>query len=214
MDQQKAWHKARSRTVVSVDLGKMGQCLYDYKAQDANQLSFQKGDMITNIEEASDGWMIGQLLGSSERKYFPSSHVDIQDPNKSKSSSLGAIPPVPFYVQTVDDYQPSNPDLAKFKKGDMLKIVKAKDNGWWLAEIEINGKKAAKWAPVPFLKILGPEPEKTTQTTRPKSLARSLSSLPEKPTSPSTKQSLFAKLTAFLQNRPPQVRISNHSNYP
>ena len=54
--------------------GRQARALYDYQAQDDDELSFDPGDIITNIETIDDGWCTGECNGQSGM--FPSNYVE------------------------------------------------------------------------------------------------------------------------------------------
>ncbi|ODV87514.1 hypothetical protein CANARDRAFT_6045 [[Candida] arabinofermentans NRRL YB-2248] len=59
----------------------LAEAIYDYKAQESEDLSFKQGDKIQIIERTSDAWWKGTLNGNSGM--FPSNYVKV----------LGTVPP-------------------------------------------------------------------------------------------------------------------------
>ncbi|ODV59708.1 uncharacterized protein ASCRUDRAFT_77051 [Ascoidea rubescens DSM 1968] len=49
--------------------------IYDYAAQEPNELSFNDGDKIINVEFIDDDWWLGDLKG--QRKLFPANYVKL-----------------------------------------------------------------------------------------------------------------------------------------
>ena len=47
--------------------------LYEYDAQEANELSFKEGDVIKIVKKNEDGWWLGELRG--KQGLLPSSYV-------------------------------------------------------------------------------------------------------------------------------------------
>ena len=50
------------------------KALYDYTAGDADELSFDDGDIITNVEDVDDGWAAGDCNG--KHGLFPTNFVE------------------------------------------------------------------------------------------------------------------------------------------
>ena len=55
--------------------GKSARALYDYQAEDENELTFDPDDIITDIEVIDDGWWVGSFNGA--RGMFPSNYVEL-----------------------------------------------------------------------------------------------------------------------------------------
>lgn len=58
-------------------LGDNGMCvraLYDYQAEDGDELSFDPGDIITNVEVVDEGWWTGTFNGM--KGMFPANYVE------------------------------------------------------------------------------------------------------------------------------------------
>ena len=52
------------------------QAMYDYEAQDDDEVGFQDGDYIDNIEPIDEGWMFGTVRRSGMRGMLPSNYVE------------------------------------------------------------------------------------------------------------------------------------------
>lgn len=59
--------------------GLMARTLYDYKATEEDELSFDVDDLITNIEKIDPGWYKGVITRGSKRQegLFPANHVKL-----------------------------------------------------------------------------------------------------------------------------------------
>ncbi|CAG8598395.1 13263_t:CDS:2 [Ambispora leptoticha] len=67
--------------------------LYDCEADDDAELSFKKGDIFTNVVDASDeGWIEATKEGTNERGFVPKDYVEIKEQPKP--------PPRPFRKNT------------------------------------------------------------------------------------------------------------------
>jgi hypothetical protein len=54
----------------------MYRALYDYDAQDDDEVSFQEGDVITNCQIIDDGWVIGVVRSSGNKGMIPSNYIE------------------------------------------------------------------------------------------------------------------------------------------
>jgi len=52
--------------------------LYDYDAAEENEISFKEGDLIVEIEAASDDWWQGKD-GAGNVGLFPANYVEVQE---------------------------------------------------------------------------------------------------------------------------------------
>jgi CD2-associated protein len=50
---------------------------FDYNAQDIDELSIKKGDVIKQSVKKEDGWMEGELNG--KRGLFPDNYVEVNN---------------------------------------------------------------------------------------------------------------------------------------
>eukprot|EP00795_Rhopilema_esculentum_P005318 gene5318-487_t len=57
--------------------GRCAVALYDYQATAEDEVTFDPGDVITDIEEVSDGWWLGDVNG--KRGLFPANYVEIKE---------------------------------------------------------------------------------------------------------------------------------------
>ncbi|XP_060552364.1 tyrosine-protein kinase STK-like [Ruditapes philippinarum] len=78
-------HKDQSTSKKSVDItpGFNVTALYDYTAGDDDEISFEPGDIITNIEPIDDGWWVGTTANGA-RGMFPANYVEVCENAYSK----------------------------------------------------------------------------------------------------------------------------------
>nr|CAG4709859.1 unnamed protein product [Naegleria fowleri] len=57
--------------------GKTTSALYDYDAQESNELSFKTGDVIEVLEESEGGWFMGRNLSTNKVGLFPSNFTEL-----------------------------------------------------------------------------------------------------------------------------------------
>ena len=51
------------------------QAIYDYDAQDDDEVSFRDGDLIINCVKIDDGWMCGTVHRSGQYGMLPANYV-------------------------------------------------------------------------------------------------------------------------------------------
>ena len=61
---------------------------FDYQAEQPDELSIKKGDIIKNVKQEEDGWMRGKLNG--KEGLFPDNFVKIMKETESSSNSVEA----------------------------------------------------------------------------------------------------------------------------
>ena len=67
------------------DLGVCAVTLYDYEAEDKNEITFEPGEVITNIEKPDDNWWQG-LSQQGTFGLFPANYVEEIDPSELEIS--------------------------------------------------------------------------------------------------------------------------------
>ena len=48
---------------------------YDYEAEEDNEITFQEGDHISDIEIINDGWCFGTNIQTGERGMIPTNYI-------------------------------------------------------------------------------------------------------------------------------------------
>jgi len=51
--------------------------MYEYDAQDEDEVSFVEGDRIINTESIDDGWMYGTVQRTGDVGMLPSNYVEL-----------------------------------------------------------------------------------------------------------------------------------------
>ncbi|PAA89371.1 hypothetical protein BOX15_Mlig025024g1 [Macrostomum lignano] len=75
----------------AVEGGRVAVARYAYQAAQDDELSMIKGDLITVLEESTDGWWRGRQLRSDRVGWFPSNYVSVEAP--TVAAALAAAPP-------------------------------------------------------------------------------------------------------------------------
>ena len=69
-------------TRLSVDVfdgcmqGPVYQAVYDYDAQDDDEVGFRENDIIVNVEPIDEGWMFGTIERTGMRGMLPANYVE------------------------------------------------------------------------------------------------------------------------------------------
>ncbi|XP_049882736.1 LIM and SH3 domain protein Lasp [Pectinophora gossypiella] len=51
--------------------------MYDYEANDSDEVSFREGDLISNVTSIDEGWMTGQVLRTRRTGMLPANYVEL-----------------------------------------------------------------------------------------------------------------------------------------
>ncbi|XP_022114222.1 LIM and SH3 domain protein Lasp isoform X2 [Pieris rapae] len=51
--------------------------MYDYEANDSDEVSFREGDLISNVTSIDEGWMTGQVLRTGHTGMLPANYVEL-----------------------------------------------------------------------------------------------------------------------------------------
>ena len=74
--------------------GGMYRCyraIYDYKAQDSDEISFNDGDIIVNCTAVDEGWMTGTVHRTGEYGMLPANYVEPVDLWTTRTGGTGLI---------------------------------------------------------------------------------------------------------------------------
>lgn len=58
-------------------LGRVYRAMYDYDAQDDDEVSFQDGDYIVNVRSIDGGWMTGEVQRTGQVGMLPANYVQL-----------------------------------------------------------------------------------------------------------------------------------------
>eukprot|EP01116_Phalansterium_solitarium_P020981 TRINITY_DN6372_c0_g1_i2.p1 TRINITY_DN6372_c0_g1~~TRINITY_DN6372_c0_g1_i2.p1 ORF type:complete len:197 (-),score=67.36 TRINITY_DN6372_c0_g1_i2:159-749(-) len=83
------WPEVFDKAAAAAAVGKRVKAVYDYEAQDAGELGFDEGDVITVLAEQPSGWWRGELNGRTGM--FPSNFVEQLRPDPA--AKLRPSPP-------------------------------------------------------------------------------------------------------------------------
>lgn len=58
-------------------LQRVYRAMYDYEAQDRDEVSFRDGDMIVNCTPIDEGWMTGLVQRTGQSGMLPANYVEL-----------------------------------------------------------------------------------------------------------------------------------------
>lgn len=58
-------------------LGRVYRAMYDYEAQDDDEVSFIDGDLIINVGSIDGGWMTGEVQRTGQIGMLPANYVQL-----------------------------------------------------------------------------------------------------------------------------------------
>ena len=58
-------------------LGRVYRAMYDYEAQDHDEVSFLDGDLIINVSSIDGGWMTGEVQRTGQIGMLPANYVEV-----------------------------------------------------------------------------------------------------------------------------------------
>lgn len=64
-------------TFESFLLQRVYRAMYDYEAQDRDEVSFRDGDMIVNCTPIDEGWMTGVVQRTGQSGMLPANYVEL-----------------------------------------------------------------------------------------------------------------------------------------
>uniref|UniRef100_A0A1I8FH50 SH3 domain-containing protein n=1 Tax=Macrostomum lignano TaxID=282301 RepID=A0A1I8FH50_9PLAT len=67
---------AAAPTAEATDRGRCFRALYDYTAQDDDEVTFNEGDVVTNGDPIDEGWMYGIVERTGQFGMLPSNYVE------------------------------------------------------------------------------------------------------------------------------------------
>lgn len=57
--------------------GPVYEAMYDYDAQDDDEVSFIEGDTVINCQVVDDGWVIGTVQRTNQKGMIPSNYIQL-----------------------------------------------------------------------------------------------------------------------------------------
>ncbi|XP_076257673.1 CIN85 and CD2AP related isoform X1 [Rhynchophorus ferrugineus] len=164
---------------------------FDYSANEPDELTIKKGDIIKDVIKKPGGWWEGTL--NDKKGVFPDNFVKVIEKdhvvlrNKKDSHRIRQC-------QVIFSYAQDHEDELNLKVGDIINITGEEEEGWWRGIL--NGKEGV--FPSNFVEEITPSPNKPKPTNRDDilRLADDAPALPAKP----VKQLYEAQFAYFAVN--------------
>ncbi|KAL1513817.1 hypothetical protein ABEB36_003172 [Hypothenemus hampei] len=147
---------------------------FEYAAQEPDELTIKKGDIIKNVIQKPGGWWEGSL--HDKKGVFPENYVKLLDKdavilrNKKELSR-------PRQCKVTFSYTQEHEDELTLKVGDIIDILGEEEEGWWRGVL--NGKEGV--FPSNFVEEIKPSEIKSKQSNREDKLNEQPPPLPAKP---------------------------------
>jgi CD2-associated protein len=127
--------------------GFRARVLYDYDAEQPDELTIRVNDVIENVTPAEPGWFCGKLRGVVG--YFPDNYVErirgdgdsVTTVRSDVNGNVSAVDDVGRggdektnknrLYKVVFDYEPSNADELELSVGDVVQFLNEEEDGWW-----------------------------------------------------------------------------------
>ena len=132
----------------------IAKVIFDYDAEQADELSLKVGDIVQNVDQQDGGWWEGELNGKTGM--FPENFVEI-----IKETSPMSPVPTPTHrsgtkkARVIFQYDPEQPDELALEVGDIIDILEDGDDGWWKGKLRGN----SGMFPSNFVELIKEEPK-------------------------------------------------------
>ncbi|XP_050525595.1 SH3 domain-containing kinase-binding protein 1 [Daktulosphaira vitifoliae] len=103
---------------------------FDYTAQEPDELTLKKGDVITDVKPLPDGWMEGYKDG--KKGMFPDNYVKIMH----ASSGVVLRKKNPRKCKVLFSYKPANRDELELNIDDVIEVFGEVEEGWWKGQLK------------------------------------------------------------------------------
>lgn len=115
---------------------------YDYERDEDNEVEFNEGDIIVEIEFVDEEWWSGKNSRTGETGLFPGSYVTIKDETQTADgASAAAQAPAPHTEPTASsegksaiaeyEYEKEEDNEITFAEGDLIIEIDFVDEDWW-----------------------------------------------------------------------------------
>lgn len=113
--------------------GKTARALYDYQAETEEEISFDPGDIITEVDEFDPGWWRGR---GPDGNYgiFPANFVELIGESGETTTEPQPTPDegaAGLSARALYDYQAADETEVTFDPGDIITNIEQIDDGWW-----------------------------------------------------------------------------------
>lgn len=125
--------------------GKSAVAEYDYEKEDADEVGFEEGDKINDIEFVDAEWWSGTNARTNERGLFPAAYVTLsssadealeEEDEKASDAAKESISAVAEY-----EYEKDEENEISFNEGDLIIDIEFVDDDWWSGTHSTTGEK-------------------------------------------------------------------------
>ena len=130
------------------------RALFDYLPNKIDELQLKKNELYIVVEKCQDGWYKGFAMENLKLGVFPGNYVmhinktteDCANGTIHEIPSAGKLPPPPQIGQSkikllcIQDYPSSTDFELTLKKGDIILLIKKRDDGWFKGKKLDSGK--------------------------------------------------------------------------
>lgn len=127
---------------------KSGVALYAYTADDEEEVSFEKGDKLTNIVDVEEGWVSATVVRTGDSGTLPANYVKISKApkpppppakkksgkKKSKAGDVDDLSKEELMAMLQKEREPTSVTMPSFTKGDVGKRVTVE--GYEVSEVQ------------------------------------------------------------------------------
>ncbi|XP_065071787.1 drebrin-like protein [Rhopilema esculentum] len=117
--------------------GLSAKALYDYQAEGEDEVSFDPGDIIEEIEKVDDGWWKGRAP-SGAYGLFPANYVELLDSQEATGTTESqpeeaqmTSQPQGISARALYDYQAADETEISFDPDDVITEIDQCDENWW-----------------------------------------------------------------------------------
>lgn len=117
--------------------------LYDYDAQQPDELSIRVNDVVEDVKSIESGWFSGTLRGVFG--VFPDNFVEkMKDVNSNQgqgedveSSAAGktSVRKGKWLCKALFEYEPEASDELRLAAGDIIEVLNEVEDGWWRGKL-------------------------------------------------------------------------------
>lgn len=125
---------------------------YDYKKDEDNEVSFEKDDIIIDIEFVDEGWWWGKNSRTGDLGVFPGSYVSLKDQTggKANAQAASAVSSEQHTQQQTKssgktaiaeyDYKKEEDNEITFSQGDLIVDIEFVEEDWWSGRNSVTGE--------------------------------------------------------------------------
>ncbi|CCE82790.1 Piso0_002536 [Millerozyma farinosa CBS 7064] len=120
---------------------------YDYEKDEDNELGFEEGDLIVDIDFVDEEWWSGKHSKTGEVGLFPAAYVNVQSSERkasepttdSKETGTSEAGKAPSAVAEYD-YEKDEDNEIGFSEGDLIMDIEFVDEDWWSGKHSKTGE--------------------------------------------------------------------------